>query len=416
MLQNENDLALGYASDPAHLFLGLLSMVAMLRAHPSTAHAPMTVVLPPPRSYPYTPRFYDFAMSWEADASGGRNLKFQPVLMKEFLKAETGISVLFLVLRARDRKQRDHVNMLLFHPLSMTIERFSGSNNVAHVFDTAALDSRLGRLFSARNSAISYMALANGGVGLQTLLDNQRVGVRLGSFEGAILLLYMQTRVMHTIEAKGKLSPPLVFQRALLNSLLGPLRDKGALLKFVQGYARLLTVMRPLIVDQNGYDRSLPFWSNVVLLLKSLLSETPREPYKRGVRPLVPEPTWLQTAQNQISKMASGVRKLANRVSNTQEAVTVDQVITEARKQKEQTEKKSKSSNSERQQSALEPRATRMVAEPGDAIPISRESDDLAGAFAKMGINQKKESESSVNPVWKWLQNVKNSKRDSQKL
>ena len=199
MLQNEDDLALGYASDPAHLFLGLLAMTAMLRAHPSTAHAPMTIVLPPQRGYPYTPRFYDFAVSWEPEPSGGRNLKFQPVIMQEFLKAKDGISVLFLVLRARDRKKRDHVNMLIYHPLSMTIERFSGLNNVSNVFDTVALDSRLGRLFKARNSSLTYMALTNGGVGIQTILDSQRVGKRLGSFEGAILLLYMQTRVMHIV-------------------------------------------------------------------------------------------------------------------------------------------------------------------------------------------------------------------------
>ena len=185
-----------------------------------------------------------------------------------------------------------------------------------------------------------------------------------------------------------------------MNSLMGPGREKGALVKFVQGYARLLTVMRPLVVDHNGYDRSLPFWSNVVLLLQSLLSETPRESRRRPRRP---ESTWLQSAQNQITKLASGVQKLASRVSNPKDPLTVDQVINDARKLKATRESSAKKST----ESASESRPTRMIAEPGDFVSDKRESDELAGEFAKMGLDK---TESTVNPVWKWIQNVRGTK------
>lgn len=274
-----------FNSTPRFMLLGMMGMLNIIKKS-GGAGLPIHIVLPHESTYYKAPDLNSFAIKWECSGKQSRKLVYSDKLIEDFLRPTKGISILFLVLSnpsclGNEDTHYDHVNLLIYSPEWNTIERFDPRGRVFHSFDTIKLDARLTDFFKSKNKHIVYMSTATASPlkGLETIqkleMKNSKANVefaKLGSFSVAFALLYLQTRIIYMARKSKSDNPmlfPITFQRGLIISLDKELQ--GNLTGFIKSYAGQLALSHKSILKSKEWNNELPFWSNIVIQLKSSL-------------------------------------------------------------------------------------------------------------------------------------------------
>jgi hypothetical protein len=205
-----------------------------------------------------------------------RVLQFDTVVLEQFLKPVTGISILILHLEkivcsltesekleiAEGKKflegseNRELVNWLIYFPEKKIIERFDPRGNRAFTYDIIQLDSKLFDLFQAAKPGVNYMCLS------QSEFSSSL------SHASIFSLIYMHSRILQFVNSSENDSP-LEFQARLLHSL--EKKSSKQLTKYASGYTKKLLNIKNRIIKSKDYLDAMPFWSNAIIQLSETL-------------------------------------------------------------------------------------------------------------------------------------------------
>jgi hypothetical protein len=264
-----------FLSDPKYFLLGLFGVITLLNES-GTRDVDLHVVLPlVEQKYYLEPNPLTYSMKWTC-VEKERVLQFDTVVLEQFLKPVTGISILILHLEkivcsltesekleiAEGKKflegseNRELVNWLIYFPEKKIIERFDPRGNRAFTYDIIQLDSKLFDLFQAAKPGVNYMCLS------QSEFSSSL------SHASIFSLIYMHSRILQFVNSSENDSP-LEFQARLLHSL--EKKSSKQLTKYASGYTKKLLNIKNRIIKSKDYLDAMPFWSNAIIQLSETL-------------------------------------------------------------------------------------------------------------------------------------------------
>ncbi len=271
-------LKLSWFSSTRYFLLGLLNLMQMINRIDNRVD--MNIVLPPQRLYHLEPDVYLYGMVWHCNGPT-HELKYDPVVLSEFLQQKSGLSFLIVQLQSvvcdtskpsLPDDSETQWNLLIYVPEWKTIERLDPHGRRFHMFETVALDAKLSDLFRRINPALRYLCLSE-----TALLHTRQKDLGFGS---AFTLLYIYARVLWFARIQTKKGAevssshffPMQFQRTLMRSF-----KKNEMADVLNTFATQLSLVRDALIQSPTYNKTLPFWSNVVMELRRITLE-PREP------------------------------------------------------------------------------------------------------------------------------------------
>ncbi len=264
-----------------YFLLGILGMLRQLYEQFKISPVQLYVSLPPrSQDYQSAPSHTSYGLVWRCNDER-RTLDFDANILRDFLRAKQGISVLFLFLESALCKGHDkegQVNVLIYIPKWRTIERFSPAA-MSYAFDTTALDAKLYDLFLSLDPTNTYVSLA------EESWPSELVTAELTPL---LTLLYAQMRIYYFAKISDyRPKEPIVFPAEFQRGVLRALNDDNVN-EYLNGYGRALSDARTDVREH--YDANLPWWSNVVnrvhALQHDLLYNAPPSTWGEGLASL----------------------------------------------------------------------------------------------------------------------------------
>jgi hypothetical protein len=279
VLDNATDIT--FLSDPKYFLLGLFGVVTLLHES-NIKDVDLHIVLPlVEQKYYLEPNVLSYSMKWTCVESE-RVLQFDTIVLEQFLKPVSGISIMILHLEkivcsltesekseiAEGKKfiegseNRELVNWLIYFPEKKIIERFDPRGNKSYTYDIIQLDSKLFDLFQTAKPDVNYMCLS------QSEFLTPQMGL---SHASIFSLIYMHSRILQFVNSHSLKSDdsPLEFQARLLHSL--EKKSSKQLTKFASGYTKKLLTIKNRIIKSKDYQDEMPFWSNAIIQLSETL-------------------------------------------------------------------------------------------------------------------------------------------------
>ncbi len=264
-----------FLSDPKFFLLGLFGVVTLLKES-NVKDVDLHIVLPlVEQKYYLEPDTLSYSIKWTCIESE-RVLQFDSIVLEQFLKPMTGISIMILRLEKivckleksemdmkfiEGSENRELVNWLIYIPERKIIERFDPRGNRVHTYDIIQLDSKLFDLFQALKPDVNYMCLS----------QSEFLEPQLGLSHASIFsLIYMHSRILEFVSSKSATNDsPLEFQSRLLHSLKK--KSSSQLVKYASGYTKKLLNIKNRIIKSKDYLDDMPFWSNAIIQLNLTL-------------------------------------------------------------------------------------------------------------------------------------------------